>query len=52
MSWHLTHDRTWFEKYVATLELEGRQANITFEEAFTDDAGEPGPRRIFTRRLA
>jgi hypothetical protein len=52
MSWHLTHDRPWFENHVATLELEGRQANITFEEAFTDAAGEPGLRRIFTRRLA
>jgi hypothetical protein len=52
MSWHLTHDRPWFENHVATLELDGRHADITLEEAFTDDSGEPGLRRIFTRRLA
>jgi hypothetical protein len=52
MSWRLTHDRPWFENHVATLELDGRHADITFEEAFTDDSGEPGLRRILTRRLA
>jgi hypothetical protein len=52
VSWRLTHDRPWFENHVATLELDGRRADITFEEAFTDDSGEPGLRRILTRRLA
>jgi PhoD-like phosphatase len=51
MTWRLTHDEPWFENHVATLELDGRHANITFEEATEDDSGEPGLQRIFTRRL-
>jgi hypothetical protein len=51
LSWNLTHDRPWFENHVATLELDGRHVEITFEEAITGDSGEPGLRTIFTRRL-
>jgi hypothetical protein len=52
VTWRLTHDRPWFSNQVATLELDGRSAKITFEEAVTDGSGEPGLRRIFARRLA
>src|SRR5918997_1879244 len=52
MSWRLTHDELWFENHVATLELDGRHASITFERATQDDSSEPGLRKIFTRRLA
>ena len=52
ITWRLTHDRTWFENQVATLELDGRDAKITFEQAVTDDSGEPGLRKLYARRLA
>ncbi len=52
MTWHLTHDRPWFSNQVATLELDGQSSRITFEEAVTDDSGEPGLRKVFARRLA
>jgi hypothetical protein len=52
MSWHLTNDKPWFENHVATLELDGRRATITFERAVLDDSGEPGLRMIYERRLA
>jgi len=52
LTWRLTHDRPWFENHVATLELDGRSAKITFEKAVTDGSGEPGLRRMFARRLA
>jgi hypothetical protein len=52
MSWHLTHNKPWFENHVATLELDGRHASITFEKAVQDDSGEPGLQKIFACRLA
>src|ERR671917_500622 len=52
MSWRLTHDEPWFENHVATLELDGRHASITFEKAVQNDSNEPDLRKIFTRRLA
>jgi PhoD-like phosphatase len=51
MSWHLAHDEPWFENHVATLELDGPHANITFEKAIQDDSGEPGLHKIFARHL-
>jgi hypothetical protein len=52
VSWRLTPDEPWFENHVATLELDGRRAKITFEHAVTGDSGEPGLSKIFERRLA
>ncbi len=52
MSWRLTHRRPWFENHVATLELEGRQATVTFEKSVLDGSGEPGLERLYERRLA
>ena len=52
VTWRLTHDHPFFSNQVATLQLEGRSARITFEEAVTDDTGEPGLRKMFARRLA
>jgi hypothetical protein len=51
ISWHLTHDEPWFENHVATLQLDGRRAKITFEKAVLDDSGEPGLQETFERRL-
>jgi len=51
LSWRLTHDAPFFDNQVATLELEGRRATITFEGAFLDDE-EPGLRRLYSRRLS
>jgi hypothetical protein len=52
LTWRLTHDHPFFENHVATLELDGRSAKITFEKAVTDGSGEPDLQRMFTRRLA
>ena len=52
LTWRLTNDRPRFENHVATLELDGRSAKITFEKAVTDGSGEPGLQRIFARRFA
>jgi hypothetical protein len=51
LTWRLTYDSPWFENHVATLQLDGRSAHITFEEAVTDDSREPGLRKLFARRL-
>ncbi len=51
VSWRLTHDEPWFENHVATLQLDGRHAKITFEKATLEDSGGPGLREIFERRL-
>jgi hypothetical protein len=52
VSWRLIHDEIWFENQVATLEIDGPRASITFEKAVLDDSGEPGLQEIFERRLA
>jgi hypothetical protein len=51
LSWHLTHDEPWFENHVATLELNGQRARITFEKAVTDSSGEPSLEKIYERHL-
>jgi hypothetical protein len=48
----LTHDGPFFDNQVATLELDGPEATITFEGAVLDASGEPRLRRIYSRRLA
>jgi hypothetical protein len=52
LSWRLTHDEPWFENHVATLELDGKHAKITFERAVTGSSGEPSLEKIYERRLA
>ncbi len=42
----------WFENHVATLELDGPHARITFEEAVQNDSGEPGLQRIYECKLS
>jgi PhoD-like phosphatase len=51
LGWRLTHDEPWFENHVATLELDGQRARITFEEAVQGDSREPGLRKIYERHL-
>ena len=50
-TWRLTHGEPWFDNHVATLELDGRRAGITFEGAILDASGEPGLEKIYERRL-
>ncbi|HEX2742604.1 MAG TPA: alkaline phosphatase family protein, partial [Rubrobacter sp.] len=52
LTWRLTHEAAWFDNQVATLELRGRQATITFEKAVLGDSQEPGLEKIYSRRLA
>ncbi|HLL56608.1 MAG TPA: alkaline phosphatase family protein, partial [Rubrobacteraceae bacterium] len=51
MSWRMTHSEPWFENHVATLEIGGRQATVTFEKAITEGSGEPSLQGIYERRL-
>jgi len=51
MRWRLTHESLWFENQVATLELEGRGATLTFEKAVLDGSGEPKLEKIYEYRL-
>jgi hypothetical protein len=51
MRWRLTHEGLWFENQVATLELEGREATLTFEKAGLDGSGEPKLEKICEYRL-
>lgn len=51
-SWHLTHRRRpWLDNQVATLELEGRRAALTFEKAVPRDSSEPNLETIYVSRL-
>jgi hypothetical protein len=52
LTWRLTHDGPFFDNQVATLELDGPEATITFEGAVLEASGEPGLRRLYSRRLA
>ena len=52
MSWRLTHSELWFENHVATLELDGPRARITFEGAVQDNPGEPTLQRIYECKLS
>ena len=51
MNWRLTHESLWFENQVATLELNGRQATLTFEKAVLDGSGEPGLEKTYEYHL-
>jgi hypothetical protein len=52
VSWRLTHGEPWFTNHVATLDLNGRSARITFEEAILDGSGEPGLKKVYAQRLS
>ena len=52
MDWGLTHSEPWFENHVATLELDGSHAKITFEEAIQNNSGEPDLQSIYERNLS
>jgi len=52
VSWRLTHGKPWFTNHVATLDLNGRSAKITFEEAVLDGTGEPGLKEVYAQRLS
>jgi hypothetical protein len=51
LTWQLTNEAPLFENQVATLELEGRSATITFEGAILEGK-EPGLKKLYRRRLA
>jgi hypothetical protein len=52
MSWRLAHQEPWFENHVATLELKGRRATLSFEKAVLDDSGEPALEKIYEHHLS
>ena len=52
LSWRLTHKKLWFENQIATLKLEGRRANVTFEKAILDPSGEPTLQKLYEQDLA
>jgi hypothetical protein len=52
LAWRLTHNATFFENQIATLEFEGRHANITFEKAVLDASKEPALEKLYQCRLA
>lgn len=52
LTWRLTHEAAFFDNQVATLDLDGRHATLTFEKAVLEDTEEPGLERLYTRRLA
>jgi hypothetical protein len=49
--WSLTHGSLWFENQIASLELNGRQAKLTFEKAVLGGSGEPGLEKIYEYHL-
>lgn len=49
--WNLTHESLWFENQIASLELNGRQATLTFEKAILDGSGSPGLEKMYEYRL-
>ena len=51
LTWQLNNEAPLFENQVATLELEGRSATITFEGAILEGK-EPGLKKLYRRRLA
>jgi len=53
LTWRLTHDAAFFDNQIATLELEGQSATITFEKSISDaSSDEPALERLYQRRLA
>ena len=52
LTWSLTHDAPFFDNQVATLELDGPDAAITFEKAILDSSGEPALEKLYRGRLA
>jgi hypothetical protein len=48
----LTHDAVFFENQIATLELEGRSATITFEKSVLDASKDAALEKLYRHRLA
>jgi hypothetical protein len=52
MDWRLAHEEPFFDNQVATLDLDGPSATITFEGAVLDPSKEPNLQTLYRRRLA
>ncbi|QIN81295.1 alkaline phosphatase family protein [Rubrobacter tropicus] len=52
LTWSLTHEDPFFANQVATLELDGPNAAITFEKVVLDASNEPDLKRLYSRGLA
>ena len=53
VSWHLTHDKPWFDNHVSIVELAGREARLRVDGTTAEEGnGNPRLRRIFEHRLA
>jgi hypothetical protein len=51
-TWRMTHDAVFFENQIATLELEGRSATITFDKSVLDASKDPALEKLNRHRLA
>jgi hypothetical protein len=52
LAWRPTHNATFFDNQVATLEFEARRATITFENAVLDASKKPALEKLYQYRLA
>ena len=52
LTWRLAHDAPFFDNQVATPELDGPEATITFEGAILDGSEESVLEKLYRRRLA
>jgi hypothetical protein len=52
LSWRMTHEAAFFENQIATLELDSRNATITFEKAALGTSKEPVLEKLYRYRLA
>jgi hypothetical protein len=52
LTWRMTHDAVFFENQIATLELEGRSATITFEKSVIDASKDAALEKLYRHRLA
>jgi hypothetical protein len=52
LSWRMTHEAAFFENQIATLELDHRNATITFQKAVLGTSREPVLEELYRYRLA
>jgi hypothetical protein len=52
LSWRLLHEKPWFDNHISTIELHGREANLTVERTIPEDLGETRLEVILERKLA
>jgi PhoD-like phosphatase len=51
ISWHLLHERPWFDNHVSTLEIRDWEATLKVEKTTPEDTGEARLYKLLERRL-